>query len=437
MKLKNALLVPVVAGLLIYGGIKGFIYYKVKSGLDQMVTMAEPFAAISYGGIASGLEDGSITVEKISITPGGSSDAVQIDAINVRGDGLVFLLDLVNGFSMDKPPEQLQISVRQAEFPLNADILGQFEPEGSRDKAESCTIGGLFQYADLEHLGYETLIANISMSYRLDPRTGEMDVHSDYSLNTIESSSMEFFFKRVPQPGAMMMGATPVIDRFSIRYQLERGYLNGVIDYCAKQSGQTADSFIAGLFDKDDSYYLKNLGYLPGPGLRFALKQFIAEEPGEILITGNPGTDLDPSTLSAYKPADIVTLLGLELSVNNQLVTDLSFTLPETGGEGVISRIRESQVDSKPDMSTGMQRNRKLVKQKKLRFIETELGQLKSYIGRNVKLYTSLLEKPKEGILVSLKDRQVHLEQRIYGGKMTTYVAFDDIKKAAVLRREK
>ena len=39
MKLKNALLIPVVAGLVIYGGIKGFIYYKVKSGLDQMVTM--------------------------------------------------------------------------------------------------------------------------------------------------------------------------------------------------------------------------------------------------------------------------------------------------------------------------------------------------------------------------------------------------------------
>lgn len=436
MKLKNALLIPVVAGLVIYGGIKGFIYYKVKSGLDRVVTMAEPFAAISYGGIASGV-DGSITVEKIAITPGGSSDTVRIDSLDVRGKGLGFLLDLVGGFNMNEPPEQLQISVRQAEIPLSADFLGQFEPEKGRGEAEPCTIGGLFQRASLENLGYEYLIANVSMSYRLDQRTGELDFSSDYSINTVENGSMEFSFKNVPQPGAVMMGAMPAIDRFSIRYQLDRDYLNRVIGHCAKQDGQTTDDFIAGLFDKDDSYYIKSLGYLPGQGLRFALKRFIAEAPSEILITGNPGSDINPATLTAYKPADVISMLGIEMSVNNELVTDLSFTLPETGGEGIISLIRESQTDSKSEMSASMQRKGKLLKRSKSRFIETELSELKRYIGRDVKLYTSLLDKPKQGILVSLKDRKVHLEQRIYGGKMTIYVPFDDIKKADVLRREK
>ena len=80
---------------------------------------------------------------------------------------------------------------------------------------------------------------------------------------------------------------------------------------------------------EDNEYYTHTLGIVPGPGIRGALERFL-KNPGEIHISAQPSTALDPSGLRFYKPADIIDLLGLQVFVNNEPVQDLSFQVADT-----------------------------------------------------------------------------------------------------------
>ncbi len=56
------------------------------------------------------------------------------------------------------------------------------------------------------------------------------------------------------------------------------------------------------------------------------------------------------------------------------------------------------------------------------------------YIGGDVRVYGSERAEPQQGILMALRDRQLELEQRLYGGKMTLYIPLEKISRVEVLR---
>ena len=94
--------VSILLGALLYAGVKGYIYFSVKSKLDDAIAMAGPFVQIEYGGISSGL-DGWISVDDIDIFPAGLDDRLHLDSLSVKWPHIGHMLSGFRG-----TPTQMQ-----------------------------------------------------------------------------------------------------------------------------------------------------------------------------------------------------------------------------------------------------------------------------------------------------------------------------------------
>ena len=63
-RLRIFLLVLACAPMFVYGGVKGYAYFTVRSQVQEMIRLVSPFVEVSYGGIGSSF-DGTFSVEDV------------------------------------------------------------------------------------------------------------------------------------------------------------------------------------------------------------------------------------------------------------------------------------------------------------------------------------------------------------------------------------
>lgn len=419
MKLKHLLLLPVLIAATGYAGIKGYVHYKVQSQLDELVTLASPFASIEYAGISSEL-DGVLGIEGIRISPLESHETVTLHRITVEGDGLAFLFALADGFKK-QPPKKLKFRLFGAEVPVGGEMVSSFGLS-EKYKPAPCSLAGIFQHTNLDALGYTTVSLDSTVDFVFDEEVSEVGLGFDYQLEGIESLKMSAEIRGVTNPAMVAMGTMPSVGDVSITYQVEPEYMQQVVKHCAEREGVVQQLFINSLFEKEQSYYLKNLGFVPGPGLMGVLKELLTQA-GKMRIQVLPAVDITSTTLNSYRPEDLVSMLGLELSVNDKQVTDLSFALD---AKAASSSAREGQ---KGQSSSTSQRS-------KSHYVLTAVEDLEGYLGYPVRVLTKDSEKPKLGLLDSVEAERFGVVQRLYGGSMTALIRYDNVQRVEVLRRE-
>ncbi|WP_435684695.1 hypothetical protein [Sedimenticola selenatireducens] len=430
MKLKRVLSITLVVGLVAYAALKGAVYYQVKTGLGRLTAMVAPFATLKYEAIESALQ-GSVAVTGISVMPADAPVGTRIERIELQGEGTRFLLDLLKGFDAERPPRRLQLSVSRMAMPLGGGYLQQWFPASSATEPDICTLGGLLGQTQIERLGFRQRLADTRLRYDFDRRSGEMTLLMDYTLDGLAALSVEMSLNKL---SPMDAGATPVLERFSLHYRIDPDYMRRTVDYCAGEAGLDSAAFIDRLFTGGSTYYANNLGFIPGEGLRSALRRLISR-PGDLLITSVPDSQFSPALLQQYKPQELVRLLGLSLSVNDQPVTDLSFSLPQ-GNEQLADLFGTLAPAASGENGGGETVPAPASPKPRARFMATPVARLSRYIGGDVRVYGSERDDPQQGILMSLRDRQLELEQRLYGGKMTLYIPLEKISRVEVLRWE-
>jgi len=430
MKLKTVLLVPLVAGLAAYGAIKGYLHYRVASDLDRLSSMMAPFAELRYDTIATGLVEGSVALQGLRVTPAGATGSITIDRVELAGDGPGFLFAVATGLRLEQPPERLQLALHRVRSPVSVDDLGSWAPDAGDGEVDACSLAGLLGQQGLERLGFQQLVADARLRYDFLPGSGGLAVQGDLVQHGLSRSSFEAELSGLQGPGAMVAGVPPQMRRLVIRFQYDEGYLQRALADCAADVDPRA--YVDRLLAADDAALAGQLGFVPGGGLRFALGQMVGEA-AELVVTANPGGALNPAMLSAYRPQQLVQVLGVNLSVNGQAVSDLSFTLPSGGGT-LADLAGETVADA--DNSVTGEAPAARPKPPRARFISTPLEELRRYIGRDVRIHTSDRPDPQKGILVALGEGQLDLEQRMYGGKMTVYIPLREIRRVEVYRRE-
>ena len=432
MKLKTVLLVPLVVGLAAYGAIKGYLHYRVASDLDRLSSMMAPFAELRYDAIATGLVEGSVALEGLRVTPAGATGSITIDRVELTGDGPGFLIGVATGLRPEQPPERLQLALHRVRSPVSVDDLGSWAPETGEGEVDACSLGGLLGQQGLERLGFQQLVADARLRYDFLPRSGGLAVEGHLVQHGLSRGSFEAELSGLKSPGAMAAGVPPQMRRLVIRTQYDAGYLQRALADCAASQGVEPGAYVDRLLAADEATLARQLGFVPGAGLRFALGQMIGKA-AELVIVANPGSALNPATLSAYRPQQLVQVLGINLSVNGQAVSDLSFSLPSASGT-LADLTGEAVAGGDSGVTAEAQESRP--KPPRARFINTPLEELQRYIGRDVRIHTSDRPGPQKGILVALGNGQLDLEQRLYGGKMTVYIPLREIRRVEVYRRE-
>ncbi len=436
MKIKTLLLVPLIAIAIAYIGVKGYIYYKTKEGLDKIITLASPYVQIDYTDVGSELT-GSVSIEHIRITPTGTYDEVTIQKLTLSGDGLGFLLDIAKGFKGNEIPAHMNISFKQLEAPVSSSFISKitssFSPDDHKKEIDTCSIPGILSAAGLKDLGLTSISLDGNIGYIYDKEASQAEYSLRYNLAGVESSLFELRLSQLSVQGMMGLGKLPVVEEVRMIRQFEPDYMSKAVEYCAKQTSLPPNEFIDDLFTQSDDYYLKTLGFIPGLGLSDLFRQLITDA-GTVEIRAAPSSEISPALLKAYRPEDLVILFGVTASYNGTPITDLSFSMQssapkttEKSPESIAGSATPTPIQSAPVISKPAP---------KLRYLDTNIASLKNYINYKVRAYTINNAIPKEGILDSITNNTLNIEHLLFSGKMTSHLNIDRIERIEVLRKE-
>jgi len=179
--------------------------------------------------------------------------------------------------------------------------------------------------------------------------------------------------------------------------------------------------------------YMADLGFVPGSGIRSALVSYFLH-PGEVQLNANPPWAVGLDTLQRYKPQDWPGRLNLSVSLDQEKISDLSFTIASAGahdrtGKGVTSS-SEPAPGSRRARLPDRRRGEEIMRNGDY-YLPVDTEQLPDLLGRDIWVLTSTgLER--EGRLVKVKDGIVWLTLRMRGGSMTTRVALAETKQLAL-----
>lgn len=327
-KLKTIGIVLPIALILIIGGGWGYLWYSTKQQVDQIVTLAKPFADINYGDISIS-PTGSIAINRIRIILHAINDYLTIGSLQLSAPNFLALLEARSKLTQGRLPDALSLALRQIEIPLDGGLLGASQKPLSQRSPfkdlDALGCGAAVSLGDTEwrEMGYTHFNGNMLVGYRLNAARDLLELqvesnHQDWAGIHMEvgiASSTPISSATIAAPPALKLAKLQVVLR-------DEGINQRRNRYCAAKAGKTIDAYLADHIQRLEER-LRTNGVSPGPRLTEAYRRFLAEG-GQLTITASPSAPLDPTELQSYKPDDAVKLAGLTLAVNGQPVSDLS-----------------------------------------------------------------------------------------------------------------
>ncbi|MFA7387194.1 MAG: hypothetical protein WCZ87_05990 [Thiohalobacteraceae bacterium] len=441
MKLTQLLTgILVVAGT-VAGAAKGYVHYQVKSRVDHLVASAGMFADIRYEGLDTDLS-GSATLHGLSILPHQFPDHFRIDAITLSGPDLSFLL---NGFADARAkgelPERAAIAIRGWHMRTDSALIGMMQRSSQElakllgVESDSCSLGQMFGAKDFAALGYAEFLVDMQVGYRFADSFPGIEVDWDFRVGK-EHGGFQLAMTDVSRhvrPGQTNM---PRFREMRITYHMDAPLTEKTIAYCADRRAVDRETYITQLGAEPDALYQAYLGFVPGPGLRAAFQELL-RNPGEVRLTAQPLEPLDLTTLALYQPAQLPELFGLSLSVNGNPIEDLSFGFMDLAGvlgEGIEEDMENDNFwsdlglfPSAPRTPATPARRQPAAPSPKYRPVGA--NDLAQHIGHEVRIVGTGGRK-RNGLLKSVERGLATVEERRYGGLLTTTIALDEVVAA-------
>lgn len=439
---RNIVAVAALVLLLVYGGLKGLVYYKFKSAVDTASANMRIFATLRYNNISSSLLDNSVTIHKVTILPAGFEDSINIDAITLQTQSLGYLISGMNPGRKGEFPEHMNVTMSGLKVDLYGSMIDKLEQALSQlNSAVQGTIptacGNKLYLGPTEYreLGYDILDSSLRFAY--DFSAEGINIAMDWSTKDMASASLEMKMSGPSRASSMAIRSNPPqLEELSITYS-DLSYTQRSNEYCTRQGDyKSVEEYIAAASNQNDAAYALQWGFVPGPGIKQAYKDFLSN-PDSIRISLRPPKGFNQSTLGLYKPEDLVSALNLEVIVNNKPVTDLSFsfTPSDTASAETVVSIQDR-----------LQNFKALLEQKEIqpivkpspkikgptpRFHRVTIGQLKPLIGKQCRVYTR--NNPvRRGILSAVTDKTINVTQQVHRGEFTMNIEKNTVDKIEV-----
>jgi hypothetical protein len=409
-------LVVLVAALM--GGVTLYIRYQIKTALEDAIAELSPFAQMRYASVSVSL-GGTVHIRDIEIRPRMFNNPLHIEGIEVETPGLWFLLTGPKKLSNGELPEHLRATLRGLAFNLSGPMAETFD----RSIAEAMRSSGVaplsncgnVRYVDFnayQRLGYQSLVFDVSLGYRFEKGGGPLRVTTEWRMRDLGVVTVNLEFVGASSNLRQVMGTQPLLRAFDVVYQ-DLSFTDRVKRYCTQASGMTVEQYIESEVKQKDAEYQARWGFVPGPGLRQAYREFLTK-PGEWRLQGTPSMELDMETLWLSKPEDVLSMLNLRVSVNGKAVTDLSM-IP---------------VRSTPTRAASLPAATPASVTSEFRAVPTT--DLARHIGKTVRLHLTH-GAIREGQLVQMLDGMARVKRRYPGGAMTLAIPLRQIERAEVL----
>lgn len=423
-KLILILLIPA----LLYGVLKGVLYYNAKKSVEDIVDASAHMADVRYDGIDTEIR-GAVTVTGITVQPLGIDDTVAVDSIRIASDDPMFFIRGGNWQPGEggAPPNSLSFQVSGARLPLSSEMLRDAGQSGS---ADPCAEGLDIQPELLQKIGFSELTVDLDGHFRIDEASRTLDVGINMDLHDIESVAFSATMNDVDVETFSHGGAPQfTLGRLNFALRVAPEFGRRALEACAADSDATPQEWGERLAESALAQ-LRDQGLSLGPGLSGALRDFYRDW-GEFELVAAPPQPVGLLSLMFLPPNQLADALSLRLSLNSQPITDTSFAWQQPQGQGLAGLFggaqqgTEGKAEARP--------RRVLVRRSYEGVAVSQIGQ---YVGEKVQL------KPRgqpmrEGLLHRVGAGEAEVQQIVHGGKYSVHVPLGDIESLKVLvRRE-
>lgn len=436
-KLLLAMALVVVA---IYAGIKTYIYYQARGAMQQLVTLAGPFAKIEYQGISSSLWSGTVEVEGIKVTPTGIGDSVGIGAFAFSAGDLRRLFRVMREAQDRTPPDTAHVALRAVRFDLNGELIGMADSfinaaaasnPATVVSAPHCGNQSMADFAFLRRLGYEALVLDLELHYSFNSTAELLKLGIDFRMHDMTRLSTD-----------IKVGGVQDLTNFASKPQVREvgiviedlSYNERLKSYCVKTAKISEADYLKAETGPDSMFY-RQLGITPGPGLQEAYRQFLTKTGAAIEVRARPIEGFDPNSMLLYKPADLVGMLNLGVNVNGKPVNDISFNFGVLERPQVADATTPSKTPAPPALRQPVRANPSAPTPERsnepVGLRPVRVAELDRYLGRYVRLHERS-QAVREGKLLQISGGAAVLEREYGTGNVVVKVPLARIERAEV-----
>lgn len=432
-KLVNIASVVLVVVLLLGATAAGYLWYATKQQVDQIVTMAKPFADISYGGIDVS-PAGSVGVNRLRIMPDVADEPITIGSIRLEAPHFVALLHTRWQLSRNQLPKALALSLQDVELPLGVGLAGARSAPAATSspfanlEALGCGPSEAFRAAEWREMGYDRFAGSLGIGYRVDPGDNALNLQMDSSARGWATLELDVRLALTQSPQSLMEMAvfTPRLAGLNLVLR-DDGFNQRRNNYCATKAGKSIPEYLADHVRRVVER-LRASGINPGPGLIDAYQRYQTQG-GVLTITAAPPAPVNLAELHEYAPADLVRLLGLTLKVNESAVADL--TVDWDAAKFTKALGIEPEPEPEPETDSALSAPPAPVVVQKT-YHPTPVGELGRHIGKIAKLRTRTGAQYR-GQLDDIAEGFVRITVRQSGGSVTLSLRAGEITAAEVL----
>ncbi|WP_250656645.1 hypothetical protein [Alkalimarinus coralli] len=397
---------------------KGYLWFQVYKQLADIKEQVAPFAAVKYGWIYSTF-DGEVGVRDISITPYLLKGTISIDEVSLKAKDAAALFKLGDKLEQRIPPDQLLVKITNMSFPLD----GNFDEFiGASADTESTTVFNPFgvygcgdtvvvEADELRAMGYDQFTVSSEMGYQYDALSKELSIRA-----LVDSDSMghsEFLVDLGVSGNDLydVVGTQQVPEIKSAVWSFnDGGYFRRLSFYCGKKTETERKRYVEYATQEWDAD-LKDHGVHLNPSLIEAYRQYILDG-GLLNVEVRPDRGIDYTSLSLFSANDIVNMLNLRIKLNGELLEDLSLTIDET----TFGDARQ-QTETLPSQQSAASEQPDLKPLEKS-FKESEIEEAEMFLKRRALVETDS-GKTIEGVIISVDEHVIEVEQIVAGGKVS------------------
>jgi len=443
--LKFLLIFPLIA----YAGVKGYIWYKVKTVADSAIAQVVPFADVSYESIFSSL-DGAVGVEGLVIRPKMTTDEFTIQKLGFSAGSLPELFNLGQQIKEKKIPTHLSLEMEKVSLDLNSELfsmLRQMQAQGSlqrkptvMERMDAIACGNIedFGIKELTDMGYSEMLLDIKMNLDYDEALNRMSSATQIKDSDLYSANIQTAFRfSIPEIIAAGRRYEPDISTLSLEYK-DSGYYKLRNQYCAKQRGGSIEEYI----DANIT------GLSQGIGAKFPdetvenYRQFMTKG-GSLKVSLKPTAGTSFSQLQFYKPNQVVDILGVELAINdvNVDLNQISWIDNDKDSPAKINTAQKQKREQKRTQALKPDSKQAKIEKtpapavepmvKEPQFQTVRASKLARHIGKRIQVVTAA-GKQHDGVLEKVDKERIRIQIRLGSGQYSFPVKLKEIKQAQV-----
>jgi hypothetical protein len=416
MKWRNLILLLVIVPVLLYGGLKGFLWYSIDAMIKQAKIRVAPSADITYREIRTSVL-GPIGVTGITIRPHDINDVIKVGSILVQWNEPREILPILEALFYKKLPDNLHLSIERILLSLDGEImagLGQQQWDSNLPFHVPASIWGCgtgkFQAEDLLAMDYQRLRFDARMEYRYFPVTNVLSFFARIRSPDIMTLSFE---GEVPSGKSHLslnsiFSSIPKMSNFSFALE-DESYNAKKISYCSKKNNQSGDDFL------DDHVQrivadLQQSKLNPSAELTNAYRDFLSK-PARISVNFDPYEPAGIEKFSELNRDNFAEWLGIEVLADQQPVGELLAPL-------------QSEQDETGELEQ--------TAQKEEQFNPTPVAELRDFIGKLARVKTND-GRAHYAYIENAGAENLVLTQHLVGGSVSFELSYAEITEVAVL----